>query len=43
LGNNLNGIYHVASLWDRVTGRLPGRAVPAVQMVQLMRVLREIG
>jgi hypothetical protein len=43
LGNNLNGIYHVVSLWDRVTGRLPGRAVPAVQMAQLMRVLREIG
>ena len=43
LGNNLNGIYHVVSLWDRVTGRLPGRAVPAPQLVQLMRVLREIG
>lgn len=42
LGNNLNGIYHVVSLWNRVTFRSPDRALPPAQMVRLLRILREL-
>ena len=42
LGHNLNGIYHCAALWDRVTERLPDRVLAPAPMVRLMRILREI-
>jgi hypothetical protein len=42
LGNNLNGIYHVVSLWNRVTARAPERNLPPAQMVRLLKILREL-
>ena len=42
LGNNLNGIYHVLTLWDRATRRSVDRSLPVGQMVHLLRIMREI-
>ena len=42
LGNNLNGIYHVMSMWNQATARTPDRSLPPAQMVRLMRILREL-
>lgn len=42
LGNNLNGIYHVLTLWDRTTKRSVDRSLPVQQMIQLLRIMREI-
>lgn len=42
LGNNLNGVYHSMSVWNRVTARVPERILPPAQMVRLLGVLREI-
>ena len=42
LGNNLNGIYHVLTIWDRATRRSVDRTLPVQQMIELLRIMREL-
>ncbi len=42
LGNNLNGVYHVLSLWRQATARSIDQTLPPAQLVRLMRILAEL-
>jgi hypothetical protein len=42
LGNNLNGVYHVLSLWRQATARSIDQTLPPAQLVRLLRILAEL-
>lgn len=42
LGNNVNAIHHVLSVWSQATARSFDNSLPPAQLVRLMRTLRDL-
>ena len=42
LGSNINGVQHAVAVWSKAVERVIDRTLPPVQMVRLMRTLRQI-